>query len=190
MKRLIAIVISLYVLIGCTTFVNARTFSKPVFANTDVHINNMVRIGIQSNNLPVLYATVLQNYTEKSTFNPLYDKYNYRSDDVIYLYEKDLNFSIEVNHITLLNNEFSFSLNKILADNEKVGVILDYGTTTKFVTGSDITFYFNQYSISDIYADDYVNVKIVIYIENIESNTIVRYGEIIDEYLTPSENPS
>jgi len=150
----------------------------------------MINIGNKTDGLPVIYATFLQNYSERSTFTPLRDAYNYRSDDIIYLYEKDLNFSVEANHIKLLNNVFSFSLNKVLAANEKVGVILDYGITTKFVTGNELTFYYNQYSVSGIIADDYVNAKIVVYIEKFENNTLVRYGQVIEKYLIPSENPS
>ncbi|MCL2518852.1 MAG: hypothetical protein FWF15_09850 [Oscillospiraceae bacterium] len=187
MKKIFAVIIILSLL---TIVINARTFNEPNFVNTDMHVNQMVNIGNKVDGLPVIYATVLQNFSEKAAFIPLRDSYSYRNDDIIYLYEKDMNFSVEANHIKLLNNVFSFSLNKVLADNEKVGVILDYGITTKFVTGKDLTFYYNQYSVSDVFADDYVNVKIVVYVEKIESNTLVRYGQVIEKYLIPSENPS
>ena len=193
MKKLFAILLTFCMLLTLAISVNAKNISirTPEFKAVEAHNAQIAELFPPDGD--ILFATLMNNKASERTEYVISDIYAWQDNytDAIFFYEGENADWNDAVHLDLTNNIFSFSLSQPMMRGEELAVIFDDGTSVWINYIDQDDFHNNMYTIEDIYTVDFINVKIIGYLEDTnEYGVPVRYAFVLAEERVASNMPS
>ena len=192
-KKTLAVILTFCMLLTLSVSVNAKNISirTPEFKAVEAHNAQIAELFTPDQD--ILFATLMNSKAAERTEYVVSDTYAWQDNypDAVFFYEGENADWNDAVHLDLTNNIFSFSLSQPVTPGEELAVIFDDGTSVWINYVDQKDFHNNMYSIKDIFTVDFINVKVIAYIEDTnEYGVPVRYAYVLAEERVASKMPS